>query len=1326
MFATTRICVIFETMDFFAKTIVEEFNLKMDKLIVYDCPCYNEYKYHDNEPVHSEDVIRLLLKYNKSYAACMQLKCTNNQVIVKHKVLPIMIGSKIDMMIRPNVDFKHQLGAFVLNGGIKILPSFITNNLRSGHVYRPSNEYKWYLNEDGTSADKSNSTTVHMIQYPPNEPTAAAPPPTSRTKAGSSSSCEDSVDAPPPPPPSSPRVRFVSTKRVTEKRVGVRGYSIKDESTTNHTSDDAVIELINRLSPVNALTDNAHSVTLDEYIEFFECSIKNYPELDDLCNKTIITATSIFETAIRKWSTLPQNSSKLGTLVSGNLFYALSSKAVSYIKNDEYKTAYLAVEGHRVSMIDKLISTVKRHISHGVKNSDALKLPRDASNFICPLNVKEMKNAGETMALAQFVMIAPYVALDRVVGFLNEATRSNDARDGGGGEPLLRVVIEGWLTNYRITMSDLIDMKRKMILVTMVYEDKYLVVYHAGHLPVKYSPKYKMFVGVYEAMNMFKDAFEGYTTFAAYTTFAMNFHRALLHMPPAKATVSINNIKGSCSTLTSRSDLHAFIHSIGFTNSAVMTTNIGITTDADPVDAGGDCGGNDEEFECVSFNDPSKFMLAIKRNCTDFTKHAQFPRRKQEPMPDRVVKFFKRYDKQKRANLSLTDGRADLLNPSMIGAKTFEDQGQCYRDLFIDRPEEHFKCIVDYLHDINKHEYAVLPVIDEANVASSSSSVGGNGGKGKRAGVNGGVKKSNRTVSTPSPPPPPPPPHQSTEKEVRRPFSDDEYETKMRMDLDSHSNTNRMLLYTGLCNLNCDSVEDGIIIDEEFHRNSPLKLFSVTLLLRVYAYTNDSTTFSHKAVALKPTGVYEYKAINKKFDGVIVFGVLITDQKVKIQRRRSINIYNSFIKNTYRYLITMNDPVRKPKMIDSFFQLNNYQKSSISIHYHYTERLGVGTKLANLHGQKGIVSAVKDLSMYKFWTASGKMVHPQVLFSKQSLVGRTTSSQTISMMNSPDLAVNGQGQIIAPLAFFVHQIEATAKCKQMFPKTDLMTAENGFVANGLIVTMNVMSGQYPLNESITENTFVLDLIKLGHVHVNLTPDTDKYNRTMDAVEMQRRRRRAAIANGAAASSSSSTKRRVKRCASESSLLMPPPAPPKRLKRNGVVKTEPRTVRGGERNDGDLSVDEDSSTTASTARLFGAPASAALSSVFSTSMSSCLSSSSSSMLSVTETEIAAAATATAGYAESEYESVLQFTDDEFEDGHEHDDVDGDDDDDDAATAAVEDCDNEVDDDEDDYDDVDHELKVEAGDDVDSNGSEGLDDIEDDDDDDASDCNMEDDE
>lgn len=778
-------------MDFYASSLVAEFNLKMDKMILYDCPCYNEYIMENGQRVDSEDVIRLLLMYNKSYAACVHLKYSNDEVLVKHQQLPIMIGSDIDLFLRPNMNVVHQAGAFILSGCIKILPAFITNNLRSGHVYRLKDKdvYKWYINVDvEAKEDREAHTLVHLVQFSPEG------------------------------------ITMTSTKRTNEKRNGVRGYSIKEEVINNFQEAESIFEEINKLSPINKMTDGDHCISPQDYIDFFECSIINYPALDDLCNKTIITPTSIFETAIKKWSTLPQNSSKLGTLVSGNLFYTLSSKSVSYIKNDEFKTAYLAVEGHRVSMIDKLVSIVKRHINHGVKNSNALKLPQDSSHFICPLNVKEMKNAGETMALAQFVMVAPTVSLARVLEFLQTyASKERSEKNH------LRVVIEGWMTNFWISPKLQIKMKRQMILVTMVYENRYLIVYNEGHLPVKYSPKYKMFVGVHEAQHTYKNAFDEYTTFADYTSFAMNFHRAPLHMPPAKATVSINNIKGSCSSLSSRSDLHAFVHSIGFTNSALMTTDIGIGTEN--VDTG-------EDYEYVSFSDPNKFILAVKRYNSDYTKFAEITESRlssddnvswaeYSKMPDSVRRFFDNLNKQIQENLSKVGGRSELLPPYVLGAKTCEERGQCYRDLFLNNADEHFECITAYLDDIKRYSYNVLPEIkgDETvrllKRRKNSSSVGSNSGS-----SNGSVSQlinPNNTVHT--------------DKDA------------LKMDLDKYSNTNRILLYTALNNLNCDTVEDGIVLDETFHCNSPIKLFSVTLLFRVYAHT-DEKTFSSKACAL--------------------------------------------------------------------------------------------------------------------------------------------------------------------------------------------------------------------------------------------------------------------------------------------------------------------------------------------------------------------------------------------------------------------------------------------------------------------------------------------
>lgn len=952
----------------------------------------NEYEHH--KELAPDDIMSNLLKYGKDYAACIHILEQ-----VKHKVLPILLGSMIDRSIRGDADFVKHAGAFILKG-IKLLPSFLSNNLRSGHVYRPSNIYKWHFSEQ--LHDEHNTCLIHNLQYP----------------------IED--DGSDPTNVIIKKVKMISSRRIVEKREKKKGYSINETQLDSPYKESDIENLLNRTSPLVKI-DKKHAMTLDDYIKYFDFCIENFPALDDLSNKTIITAPTIFHMIIENCTKNPQYMSKLPSMLNGNLFHVLSSKVTSYVKNDDFKTAYVPVEGHRVSLIPRFVSTIKRHISHVVRNSDALKLPRDSIHFICPLNIKEMKNAGETMALSQFVTVAPVVPLEELVVMLDEL-HQDDAP--------LKVCIEGYLSKFRLTKQNVIRLKQRFILGTMMYKEEYLVIYNQGRVPVKYSPRYNMCVGVYEAFHTYKDAFDDYVESAKFGAFALNFHRSLMHMPPAKSTVSINNMKGACCTLRTRTDMFAFIYSIGFTNSAIMTMPK-YNEDWQCADSGRSSHSNN--IECVSFHDPSKFMLINTSKIGSYIEYAEKGRVTEDQMPESVKAFFTKLEHQKSANRPLINADTP---PNILGVETYEENGHCYRDL-IKTPEKFTNwetTMINYL--------------------------GGNY-----------IKPSNKL----------------TDLQKEDPLLGIDFEKR---------DDNRIQLYTALSNIHCDTVEDGIVLDSTFCENSPLKIISITLSLRVFEYNNTQSKQFKKNTNPKPNGKYVYFPVNKKIKDDILFGVLIADSRVVLQKRRSVTVTQSFIKNTYRYLITMNDPSSTAKTIDSFLHKEkDSEKMSIIIHYHYCKPLGVGIKLSNLHGQKDVVSSVKDLSVYKtyqadgtvietpykFYQKDGTIVHPQVLFSHQSLVGRMTSSQTINMMNSPKLAVSEYGEVVAPLTYYVHQIESDTKCKSMFPKNDLMTSENGFTVNGLVATMNIMSQQYPLNDTVSESPFLIELMKLRQLTIDLCP-----------------------------------------------------------------------------------------------------------------------------------------------------------------------------------------------------------------------------------------------
>lgn len=990
-----------------------------------NCDCYEEYLKDLVYPKVNQDeksghIFKKLMKYGMKYVACLFVNNTSH-----HRCLPIMIGSDIDIRIRGVVD-KHQATGFILNG-LQILPNFLTNNLRGGHVYRPINIYKWTINEDNTK--------THLLQYP----------------------CEDNV-------------AIKSMKRTYKKRESKRGYEFNDEAITNEIE---WIDVINENSPIlkeDNVEDN--KMTKDDYIEYFNTCIECFPKLDDLGNKMIMTPSAMFMKVIEKTIELQEQcsslscTSKLNTMVNGNLFYTLSSTSVTFIKS-EFKTAYIPIEGHRVSVIDKFAGSLKRHVSTGVRNSEALKYPRDACNFICPINIKEMKDAGESTAMAHFVIISPKIPLGDVINVLKGLTDENKP---------IQIVIEGWLTRYRVTKEDVIILKRHLILATMNFNDKYLVIYNNGQLLVKYSPKYKMFVSAYEVHHTYKDAFEGYTDYSQFGSFALQFHKGLLNMPPEKSSVSLNNLKGKSCTLTTLTDLFSFLHSVGFSNSAIMSSNI-----------------NDAEY--VTFDDCSKFVYLNKTE--DLSTTYKFAEKKilgkrkrswdldEESLKNRIdsvrAKKMKKSNKPYNPN-NLDEEDRDFLNKrieSVCNSNAFEEE------------EDH--------EDVNEMPESVKKFFDQYE---------------KMVEENKNVKNKNINVLG-----------NETMEYIGMSYLDMftcngkqhiEYMTKM---LNSNFNLensvehvdfekrdeNRILLYTALSNIHCDTVEDGIILDKTFCEKSPLKLFSVNLSLKVNIYDTDN---EHKSkIKITTDNTIQYVRVNKKCDGFLIFGMLISDTRLKIQKRNTIIVRHCFIKNTFRYLIVMDDSLLEPpKVIDSYFESGidkSHNKSqmvdlnaSINLHYHYTTRLGHGVKISNLHGQKGIVAKVMDLSHMKFWKSDGTVVHPQLLFSKQSLVGRSTSSQTINMLNSKDLAINEFGEVTAPLSYFVHQIEANSRCKKMIPKNDLMTSENGFLSNGLVSCMHVMSSQYKLNQLLSNNKMLIDLMKINGCNLDIyttKSNVDLYN-----------------------------------------------------------------------------------------------------------------------------------------------------------------------------------------------------------------------------------------
>lgn len=258
-----------------------------------------------------------------------------------------------------------------------------------------------------------------------------------------------------------------------------------------------------------------------------------------------------------------------------------------------------------------------------------------------------------------------------------------------------------------------------------------------------------------------------------------------------------------------------------------------------------------------------------------------------------------------------------------------------------------------------------------------------------------------------------------------------------------------ILLFTEFGDFGGYTNEDAIVIDKTFVENGPLKIISVTLDVR-FVPANGSS--------LKNAFI-EY--VSNNIDGSewasLIFGVLKSNIKLETKNKsKSVEIKETVIgENSFNYTISFKEFSPFSKIIDSIWLS---ESKTVRIHYRIEKKISKGDKLTNLHGQKGVISHIADLSKYKR-EFNGQTVYPQVKISINSLLGRMTVSMVLEILhasgyfvkrNQVETALTG----CAPLAWYIHNIDSTIRGRISKPKLDLMTGENGFAVNLLQHTLH--------------------------------------------------------------------------------------------------------------------------------------------------------------------------------------------------------------------------------------------------------------------------------
>lgn len=991
----------------YSKFLLMEYNRNFAPYIIDGCNCYSCY----------DNFKEYVFEKNNSYLCCIVVSVGNTYKIL-HKKWPIMLGSRIDLSIRKSTKESNLFGCFIIDGCVKMIYNFITNNLTNGHVYVVKNgklkhkvfmvKIKWgdlalNLTYD-PEASKLIDYTIYDEQFVKNE--------SLKRKFKSVETLYETE-----------KVAIHSKKRqklnpsIEKSFTKTKNLYENDYNATllNSAKDMTWVDFINNAS------DEKETYTEEEYIEYFKACLMHAPNLDDLANKTCLSPNTIL-LRVLKYQLLKVKNDKQGTINSrftsmanklitiiknGNMFFVLSHKMTEANIMTDYKSIYQVVDAQKLHLASALSSTVKRSINNKTKNSKALFFPDDGYQYTCTVDTKDIKGAGENISLAQLV-ISPKGIDSKTIKQIFKNPIIQNAKLEDEGDKLLTLVINSFITSYRIPKSKLILLKNICPILNLMVYDRFININTNGHVLMKYSCAYKFFVNPYELKHLWPDAFDDCHEHLKYNPCIMYLPSYIDLAQPAKRNVANSNVKGRCTMLTTRFNIHTFIHSVGASNAALIHRE-----------------EEDDEIIETSLTKTCTDKLKVPVNLKDpHLRYLKFAEHGVEPIPEALKELFAVYkpidDGTECNGMALDDIIDDAKGTFTEMFKKIDDwNADNFMLTFNTEKAQKFKTKDDYFTLTVKYHNILTD--DEMPVNASQQIVSS--------------KKQNCLL-------------------MRNANIKKLYEKKLNFDT-SIKHPPHLVVYTAFGDFQGGTNEDGIIIDKSLVEHGPKKLISQTLNIK---FTETVKVLKRNKPIMQ---LLEYTPINNTIDNVIAFGVIMSNTQMTVTKSKNIKIKESRIRSLYRYFIFTEISSAYEKVIESFFCK---ETNRVNIHLRYIVPIGVGMKISNRHGQKGIISAVADLSHIKAYRSDGTVVHPQLLYAATSIVGRTVASQVYSMHAQKDAAFTEDGLLIAPHGINIHHIEASIKSKYSLVKNDLMTVENGFISNSLNFVSKKLQDQRSLDK----------------------------------------------------------------------------------------------------------------------------------------------------------------------------------------------------------------------------------------------------------------------
>lgn len=904
-----------------------------------------------------------------------------------------------------------------------------------------------------------------------------------------------------------------------------------------------------------------NGITVAAYKLFIDACIANAPQLDQISNKMCITGPEILKRALDyiqilhmyRFSPQTIRSRMQSMLIKGNLYFTLSKKPIGLGKAYNIKqNIFQAVDAQKLNLVSYLVGTTKRKVSEQMRNSNALKFPDDAFYFVDGVNVREMKGAGETVYLSDFVLPALKVDLVKLYEQLRphlvlgnpELDLSTAVSGDGDHDRLKHLAVNGYPTGYMVSKRALLQVKFTTPFVHVhCLGDNYFHVTTKGGVLMRYSSKYNTFLAPNEYSQLLPDAFNDYPLYAAFSPLMGFLPSSFYKAQPSKLVVVMSNIKGRCNVIRNSFELNANVASVGNNNTIIihnkkllgLTESSTLTVFSGSNRATARHNHGDEYAPRTVRLDVPKLTTAYQhrkyRELAHLEKHAT--------LADALL--------ARHASTTVSGGgsvaccsHSDSLIVDTLNALTGLDsdgseQGGCqlanldsYKQClaaFVQQLENYYTSLQSGYYCITLESSTGRKVEvgtaadtwinddddDENDTRDGGQQLTYRDYLALRRDTMTGIDDDWLTLNLSMYPrygehwkflmdtylrpadaaklnvnqvSGPPGDWASAEvaqlnaEALSKPIILDKRKVRLHnnvqsleifkgqgVDVDPIVSQAHFIAYCAIGDVSGSTNEDGIVIDQRLVAEGPriMNLITIRLPFSIISTSgpNAGDSGSIGGCGQNNMTTISYQAVDQVANNVVMVGILDSSQALQFIKKNLIVDYVYIGKsNIHRYKLKYIDAHNYARTVVSAF---DRQSNEVFVNITYQKPITVGTKLSNLHGQKGIISKIVDLSNTRAYRRDGTVVHPQILFSPTSILGRLVASQIYEMLTSPELAVTETGAFVAPLAFNIHHIESSIKARRGIMKNDLMTVENGFIANNMPSTSEALMCQGPIN-----------------------------------------------------------------------------------------------------------------------------------------------------------------------------------------------------------------------------------------------------------------------